>query len=124
MGFTTRSDPNALDPWYPGDAHCDAVGFDCYYRSTIPVFRTTTGVFAAPLAFATARGKPLVIGEHAVGADFTDAQWTSFVQGSIATLDVPGVAAVTWFETNKTDGDYRLVNHSAAQAEWSSVASR
>ncbi len=89
-----------------------------------------------PSLGAASSRKPLLICETSMGSqghggqelvdgsyvDIPDSGWAEFTADAIAYLNVPGTAAVTWFETNKYDGDWLLENHSAALAEWGAAA--
>lgn len=125
MGFTVKNqDVTKFNQFYPGDAYVDAIGFDSYVNPGIPAFATPEGTLSAPLAIAAQRGKPLVIGEVSLYPGYTDAQWADFTARLIAKLDAPAVDAVAWFETNKSDGDWRIATHTASVPKWATVSSR
>ena len=125
MGFTLRNmNVSAFDQFYPGDAYADAIGFDTFINPGIPSMATPERAEAAPIAIAAEHHKPLVIGEVSLYAGYTDAQWTDFVRRLIALLDTPATDAVSWFETTKADGDWRMATHPRAVAEWAAVSSR
>ena len=125
MGFTVRNmNVAAFDRFYPGDAYADAIGFDTFINPGIPSMATPESAEAAPIKIAAEHHKPLVIGEVSLYAGYSDAQWTDFVRRLITLLDTPGTDAVSWFETTKADGDWRMARHPQAVAEWAAVSSR
>ena len=125
MGFTVKGmDLTMFNDFYPGDDVVDAIGFDAYVTPLIPAFSTPEGAVSAPIKIAAQHRKPLVIGEVSLRAGYTKAQWTDFVGRLITELDTPATDAVTWFETNKTVGDYRMDPYPAAVAQWATVSSR
>lgn len=122
MGWTVRKmDLTTFDAYYPGDAWVDAIGFDTYLTPNVPYLSTPEGMLSAPVQVAALHHKPLVIGEVSIRPGYTDAQWTEDVARIIHILDTPATAAVTWFETAKFDGDWRMGLHPGAVAEWSAV---
>jgi hypothetical protein len=125
MGFTIKGmDLTTFNQFYPGDDAVDAIGFDAYVNPGIPAFATPEGAVSAPIKVAAQHGKPLVIGEVSLWPGYTDAQWADFVGRLITQLDTPATDAVAWFETNKSDGDWRMDRSPAAVAKWAAVSSR
>ena len=125
MGFTVKGmDLTTFNQFYPGDDVVDAIGFDTYVNPAIPAFATPEGAVSAPIKTAAQHGKPLVIGEVSLWNGYTDAQWNDFVGRIITQLDTPATDAVAWFETNKSDGDWRMDRSPAAVAKWAAVSSR
>jgi hypothetical protein len=125
MGFTVKGmDLSTFNQFYPGDDVVDAIGFDAYVTPDIPVFSTPEGALSDPIKIAAQHGKPLVIGEVSLREGYTAAQWSDFVGRLITLLDTPATDAVTWFETNKTVGDFRMDRSPAAVAKWAAVSSR
>jgi hypothetical protein len=107
----------------------DFRGFDCYIRPN--TVNTAEKALRPIIDYAKAGGVPLVIGEFSMGkqggasfADFTDAQWSTEVASAISILDNEDVAAVCWFYTKKSDGDWRLTPHPNAMASWKAAATR
>jgi hypothetical protein len=122
MGWTVRKmDLTTFNSFYPGDAWVDAIGFDTYLSPNVADLSTPEGMLSAPMQVAAQHHKPLVIGEVSIRPGYTDAQWTDDVARIIHILDTPATAAVTWFETDKYDGDWRMDPHPASVAEWSTV---
>ncbi len=125
MGFTVKAmDLTTFNQFYPGDDVVDAIGFDAYVNPGIPAFATPEGAVSAPIKVAALHGKPLLIGEVSLWKGYTDAQWSDFVGRLISQLDTPATDAVAWFETNKSDGDWRMDRSPAAVAKWAAVSSR
>jgi hypothetical protein len=103
----------------------DFRGFDCYLRPA--TVDTTEKAFGPIIADAKAAGKPIVIGEMAMGAQgtglgYTDAQWTTQVQKIIAALKAGNCAAATWFHCVKREdkglANWQLTPHSGALAAY------
>lgn len=125
MGYSVRGGNLAVfNSYYPGDAYVDDIGFDQYINPGIPYFTTPEGSFQQPIAIAAAHHKPLVIGEVSLYPGYSDAQWTDYVARTIKLLDTPDTDAVSWFETNKSDGDWRMASHTSAVPEWSRLTTR
>lgn len=126
MSWTLRRGADFWRQWYPGAAYVDAIGWDAYWRPNLK--HTAEDVYGGVMAVNKAEGKPLLICETSMGApghggqqlidgvyqDIPDNIWAQFTTDAIEFLDVPGVAAVTWFETNKTDGRWLLEDHPEA----------
>jgi Glycosyl hydrolase family 26 len=133
MSWTLTRGVDFWRQWYPGAAYVDALGWDAYWRPTLK--HTAADVYGGVLAVTRAEKKPMLICETSLGAqghggqqlvdgvyqDIPDSIWTQFTTDAIAYLNIPGVAAVTWFETNKTDGRWLLEDHPEALAIYSSA---
>jgi hypothetical protein len=130
MSWTLTQGDDTWRQWYPGPAYVDALGWDAYWRPTLP--HSADYIYGPALAVCRAEGKPLLICETSMGAaghggqelvggtyqDIPDELWTAFTAEAIAYLNIADVAAVTWFETNKYDGRWLLEGHSAAFDLW------
>ncbi len=121
MSWTLTLGKDAWRQWYPGPKYVDALGWDAYFRPNMA--HEPEDVYGPAIAVTQSEGKRLLICETSLGAKgaggkgFSDKQWTDYTKGAIKLLD--GTArAVTWFETHKVDGDWRLHNHPAALAAY------
>jgi Glycosyl hydrolase family 26 len=126
MSWTLSRGKDFWRQWYPGAAYVDALGWDAYWRPTLK--HTAADVYGGVMAVNKAEGKPLLICETSMGAaghggqqlvggkyaNIPESLWTQFTTDAIAYLNVPSTAAVTWFETNKTDGRWLLEGHPKA----------
>ncbi len=126
MSWTLTRGQDFWRQWYPGAAYVDAIGWDAYWRPTLK--HTAADVYGGVMAVNKAEKMPLLICETSLGAqghggqqlvggqyvDIPDDIWSGFTTDAIQFLNVPGVTAVTWFETNKTDGRWLLEGHPEA----------
>lgn len=131
MSWTLGRGDDVWRQWYAGPEYVDALGWDAYWRPTLE--HDVADVYGPAMDVTRAEGMPLLICETSMGAqghggqEFVDGAyveipedvWMQFVTDAIAFLDVPGTAAVTWFETHKIDGHWRLQSHPDALAVWS-----
>lgn len=121
--------------WLPDVSYLDAFGANAYWR---PYLRTPAAVYDPAIGAAATCGLPLIIGETSLGAaghggkdkaddgtfvDIDEATWTDFTRDAIAYLTDPAhnIDAVTWFETNKTDGRWLHEGHPAGLALWAAA---
>jgi hypothetical protein len=125
-----QGDVDHWKDWYPGADYIDALGWDAYWRPNLP--HTADDVYGPAMEAARDEGKRLLICETSMGApghggtylvdgkyvEIPEQWWTDFTADAIEYLDGPDTAAVTWFETNKTDGHWLLQNHPEALASY------
>lgn len=120
--------PDHWRDWYPGPDYVDALGWDCYWRPTLP--HTAQDIYGTAYAVTLGEGKDFLVCETSIGAKgaggWMDAARTipvpedvrtAFVTDAIAFLEGKA-AAVTWFETNKVDGNWLLEGHPEALQLW------
>lgn len=114
--------------WYPGPEYVDALGWDCYWRPTLP--HTAQDIYGLAYAVTQGEGKDFLVCETSMGAQGSggwmdsartipvpEAARTQFVGDAISWLDGKATA-VTWFETNKVDGNWLLEGHPEALQMW------
>ena len=124
MSWTLTRGKDVWRQWYPGPEYVDALGWDAYFRPNIA--HEPEDVYGPAITVTQAEGRRLLICETSLGAKgaggtgFTDQQWTDYTHGAIQLLDNTA-RAVTWFETNKVDGDWRLANHPTALAAYATA---
>lgn len=121
-GYTLTLGTDAWLPWYPGDSYVDVIGWDCYFNSGTR--STVAGCLGVPYQKCVDHGKPMIIPEVGLvnpqsnGLVLTEAMRTQLVTDSVAFITNNNVEAAMWFESNKTDGDWRLAPHPGALAAW------
>lgn len=117
--------PNSLASVYPGDAYVDWVGLDGYNYGTLNngTWRSLATLFVPTYDKVTKMtDKPIMIAETAsteVGGNKADWITQGFEQG--IRVDMPRVRAVTWFEHDSTETDWRVSSSAASLSAFRTV---